>query len=155
MRGEDRGPVGMSSRDSETTKAQRRMREFEVVPREIEKLAAEVVDAAFRVHKTLGPGLLESVYEVSLAYELRKRGLKLETQVELPVMYESVRLETGFRLDMLVEEQIIVELKAVETMHPLYEAQLLTYLKLTGKRLGLLINFNVPPIRDGIRRIIL
>jgi GxxExxY protein len=131
------------------------MREFEVVPREIEKLAAEVVDAAFRVHKTLGPGLLESVYEVSLAYELRKRGLKLETQVELPVMYESVRLETGFRLDMLVEEQIIVELKAVETMHPLYEAQLLTYLKLTGKRLGLLINFNVPPIRDGIRRIIL
>jgi GxxExxY protein len=131
------------------------MREFEVVPREIEKLAAEVVDAAFRVHKTLGPGLLESVYEVSLAYELRKRGLKLETQVELPVMYESVRLETGFRLDMLVEEQIIVELKAVETMHPLYEAQLLTYLKLTGKRLGLLINFNVPLIKDGIRRIIL
>jgi GxxExxY protein len=105
--------------------------------------------------KTLGPGLLESVYEVSLAYELRKRGLKLETQVELPVMYESVRLETGFRLDMMVEEQIIVELKAVETMHPLYEAQLLTYLKLTGKRLGLIINFNVPLIRDGIRRLIL
>jgi len=86
MRGEDCRAVGMSPRDIQTTKAQRRMREFEVLSREIEKLAAEVVDAAFRVHKTLGPGLLESVYEVSLAYELRKRGLKLETQVELPVV---------------------------------------------------------------------
>lgn len=131
------------------------MREFEVLPRQIEKLAAEVVDAAFRVHKTLGPGLLESVYGVCLTHELRKRGLKVETQVELPVVYESVRFESGFRLDMLVEEQIIVELKAVETIHPLYEAQLLTYLKLTGKRLGLLINFNVPLIRDGIKRLIL
>jgi GxxExxY protein len=131
------------------------MKEFKPLDREIEGLAKEIVDAAFKVHKELGPGLLESVYEACLTHELRKRGLKVDTQLELPVRYETVRLDIGFRLDLLVENEIIVELKAVEIMIPLFEAQLLTYLKLTGKRLGLLINFNVPLIKNGIKRLIL
>jgi GxxExxY protein len=131
------------------------MKEFKPLDREIERLAKEIVDSAFKVHKELGPGLLESVYEACLAHELRKRGLRVDTQLELPVRYETVRLDVGFRLDLLVENEIIVELKAVETMNPLFEAQLLTYLKLTGKRLGLLINFNVPLIKKGIKRLIL
>jgi GxxExxY protein len=131
------------------------MKEFKPLDREIERLAKEIVDSAFKVHKELGPGLLESVYQACLAHELRKRGLRVDTQLELPVRYETVRLDVGFRLDLLVENEIIVELKAVETMNPLFEAQLLTYLKLTGKRLGLLINFNVPLIKKGIKRLIL
>jgi GxxExxY protein len=131
------------------------MKEFKPLDREIERLAKEIVDSAFKVHKELGPGLLESVYEACLAHELRKRGLRVDTQLELPVRYETVRLDVGFRLDLLVENEIIVELKAVETMNPLFEAQLLTYLKLTGKRLWLLINFNVPLIKKGIKRLIL
>ncbi len=103
----------------------------------------------------LGPGLLESVYEICLAHELKQRGLIVSTQVAFPVVYEDVRLEAGLRLDMLVEHLLIVELKAVERMHPVYEAQLLSYLKLTGHRLGLLINFHVPLLKDGIKRIIL
>ncbi len=122
----------------EDTKTQRR-----------EELAKAVVNAA------LGPGLLESVYEVCLVHELHKRGLSLERQVTLPIEYAGVKLDAGLRLDLLVEDELIVELKAVETMHPLFVAQLLTYLKLTGKKLGLLINFNVPLIKDGIRRVIL
>ena len=113
------------------------------------------MDAAFKVHKELRPGLLESVYEACLTYDLRKRGLKVDTQIELPVHYETVRLDIGFRLDLLVENEIIVEVKAGEVMNPLFKAQVLTYLKLTSKRLGFLINFNVPLIRDGIKRLIL
>ena len=118
-------------------------------------MAAEVVDSAFKVHSALGPGLLESVYEICLAHELRKRGVKFQTQVILPIIYDDVRLDAALRLDFIVERQLIVEIKSVETILPVFEAQLLTYLKLTGIRLGLLINFNVPRIKEGIKRIIL
>lgn len=118
-------------------------------------MVAIIVDAAFAVHKALGPGLLESVYEVCLCHELKKRGIPFHSQVALPVVYDNVRLDAGLRLDLLVADSVIVELKAVEKHNPLFEAQLLTYMKLTGKRLGLLINFNVPLIKDGIKRIVL
>ncbi len=121
----------------------------------LEHIVAIVYESAFKVHRALGPGLLESVYEVCLCHELAKAGLKFRRQVELPIIYDGIKLESGLRIDILVEELVIVELKAVETMIPLYESQILTYLKLTGKRLGLLINFNVPLLKDGIKRIIL
>lgn len=127
----------------------------EPIPVAVDRVAKQVVDAAFTVHSTLGAGLLESVYEVCLAYELTKRGLKAERQLALPVVYDNVRLEAGFRLDLLVEKSVVVELKAVETLIPVHSAQLLTYLKLSGYRLGLLINFNVPLIKDGIKRLAL
>ena len=130
-------------------------KKFLPVSPNVERLAAEVVDGAFKVHSSLGPGLLESVYEICLAHELNKRGLKFQTQVAFPIVYDDVRLDAGLRIDLLVENQLVVELKAVETTLPLFGAQLLTYLKLTNKRLGLLINFNVPKIKDGIKRIIL
>ena len=131
------------------------MKEFEPISPEIERLAKEIVDAVYKVHSQLGPGLLESAYEACLTHELRKRGKFVETQVLLPIAYDGLNLDAGFRIDLLVGQEIIVELKAVEKMHPLYDAQLLTYLKLSNKRLGLLVNFNVPLIKDGIRRIIL
>lgn len=106
-----------------------------------------------RVHTALGPGLLEGVYEACLAFELKQRGLQVQTQVEMPVCYQGVSIDTGYRLDLLIERAVIVELKAVEKLMPVHEAQLLTYLKLADKRLGLLINFNVPHLRDGIKRI--
>lgn len=132
------------------TKAQR-----EPIGDEVNQIAKHIVDAAFTVHSTLGPGLLESVYEACLVHELRKRGRTVATQVELPVRYDNIRLEVGFRIDLLVEQQVIVELKAVEAILPVHKAQLLTYLKLSGYRLGLLINFNVPLIKDGIQRLVL
>lgn len=125
------------------------------IPDDVNAVARIVVDAAFRVHSTLGPGLLEKVYETCLAYELRKRGLTVHTQVELPVIYDGVHLDAGMRIDMIVAENLLIELKAVEMILPVHKAQLLTYLKLTGHRLGLLINFNVPIIRDGIDRLAL
>ena len=125
------------------------------IPEDVNTLARIVVDAAFRVHSTLGPGLLERVYEVCLAHELRKRGVNLETEVELPVIYDNVRLDAGMRIDLLVGGKLVIELKAVEKVLPVHKAQVLTYLKLTGHRLGLLINFNVPVIKDGINRIVL
>jgi GxxExxY protein len=128
---------------------------FLAVSSETDRIAKEVVDAAFKVHSALGAGLLESVYEICLAHELNKRGLKFQTQVAFPIIYDSVRLDAGLRIDLLVEEKLIVEIKAVEIMQPVFEAQLLTYLKLTKMRLGLLINFNVPKIKDGIKRIVL
>lgn len=121
----------------------------------IEKTARSIIDGAFRVHTTLGPGLLESVYEVCLAHELSKARLNFARQQTLPVVYDDIRLDAGLRLDFLVNDLVIVELKAVEIILPVHKAQLLTYLKLTGKRLGLLINFNVPLIKDGIRRVVL
>ena len=117
------------------------------------EIAGQVVDAAFKIHKTLGPGLLESVYEEILAFELRKRELKLERQVAVPVVYESVRLEIGFRIDLLVEDKLIIEVKSVEKILDVHKSQLLTYLKLTGKRLGLLINFNEKLIKSGMSRV--
>lgn len=122
---------------------------------DLNRLTREVVDAAFRVHSELGPGLLESVYEVCLRHEIQKRGLVVRYQVPIPIVCDGVRLDAGLRLDLLVEESLIVELKAVEKLAPVSEAQMLTYLKLARKRLGLLINFNVPVIRDGIRRFVL
>jgi GxxExxY protein len=122
---------------------------------EIERVARVIVDAAFTVHKKLGPGLLECIYEVCLAYEISKRGLKVLRQVRVPILYDGVQLDADLRLDLLVEDLVVVEIKSVERMIPLFEAQCLTYLKLTGKRLCLLINFNVPLIKDGIRRIVL
>ena len=130
------------------------MKTFEPIPAEVERIAAAIVDSAFKVHSTLGAGLLESVYEACLCHELRQRDVPFQSQVVLPVIYDGVRLDAGLRLDLLVASQVIVELKAVEKMVPLFDAQLLTYLKLTGLRLGLLINFNVPLIKDGIRRIV-
>lgn len=124
------------------------------LPAEHEEIASRVLDAAFAIHRALGPGLLENVYEVCMCYELSQRGCNFQTQLALPVVYEHIRLDAGLRIDILVEESVIVELKAVQSMIPLFEAQLLTYLKLTGKRLGLLINFNVPLLKDGIKRIV-
>ena len=117
------------------------------------EIAQVIVDAALQVHKTLGPGLLESVYEAALAYELRSRGLVVETQVPIPVVYGEVHLEVGFRADLIVEGKVIVELKAIEAVAPVHKKQLLTYLRLADKRLGLLLNFNVELLKQGITRI--
>jgi GxxExxY protein len=117
-------------------------------------VAQQIVDAAYRVHTTLGPGLLESVYEAALAYELEKRGLRIARQQVIPVVYEAVRIHTGFHADLVVEDVVIVEIKALECIAPVHMKQLLTYLKLADKRLGLLINFNVALIKDGITRIV-
>ena len=130
------------------------MRVFEPLPAEIESLSKQTVDASIKVHRALGPWLLESVYETCLAHELRQRGLKVETQVVIPVVYDGVFLEAGLRLD-LINKQLIVEVKAVEQMNRIFKAQVLTYLKLANLRLALLINFNVPLLRDGIERVIL
>ena len=119
---------------------------------EINEITGQIVDAAMKVHTKLGPGLLESAYEACLAYELRQRGFQVATQVSLPISYEGVQLDAGYRIDLLVESQVIVELKAVEKMIPLYDAQLLSYLKLSGNKIGLLINFNVMRLKDGIKR---
>ncbi len=120
---------------------------------EIKEITGQIVDAAMKVHTQLGPRLLESAYEACLAYELRRRGLNVATQVQLPIIYEDVRLDVGYRLDLLVESQVIVELKSVNKMIPLYDAQLLSYLKLSGNKIGLLINFNVVRLKDGIKRL--
>ena len=125
------------------------------IPEKTDTIAEQIVDASFRVHKTLGPGLLENIYEVCLVHELRKRDLNVERQVSLPVVYDNIELDAGLRLDLVVNSAVIVELKAVECVVPVHHAQVLTYLKLTGHRLGLLINFNVPLIKDGIARIAL
>ena len=125
------------------------------IPKATDLVARQVVDAAFAVHSTLGPGLIESVYEQCLCHELAERGLDFKRQLSLPVLYKGVRLDGGLRLDLLVADQVIVELKTVEAITGVHKAQLLTYLKLTECRLGLLINFNVPRIRDGIVRLAL
>lgn len=128
---------------------------YEKVDLEVEETAKKVVDAAYKLHTTLGPGLLESVYEAFLCHELKLRGLQVEKQVALPLTYEGMTLDAGLRLDLLVEKRLVVELKAVETLLKVHEAQLKTYLKLSGHSLGLLINFNVPLIKDGIERVVL
>jgi GxxExxY protein len=118
------------------------------------EIAAAVVDAAFKIHTALGPGLFESVYEAALAFELQKRGLRVVRQVGLPVHYDEVKLELGFRVDLIVDEKVIVEIKSVEVLAPIHKKQLVTYLRLTDLRLGLLINFNVELIKHGIQRVI-
>lgn len=118
------------------------------------EIASEVVDAAYKVHTILGPGLLESVYEAVMVYELNKRGFKVESQLALPVIYESVKLNVGFKVDLLVEGKVIVELKSVDLLSPVHKKQLLTYLRISNKKLGLLINFGSNLIKDGITRIV-
>jgi len=120
-----------------------------------ERIAKAIVDSAYAVHSTLGPGLLESVYEVCFCHELAKRGLSFRRQVAVPIVYDGIKFDEGLRLDVLVEGLVICELKAVTAMNPVFQAQLLTQLKLTGKRLGFLINFNVTLIKHGIKRVIL
>ena len=118
-------------------------------------LTEKVIGLAIGVHRQLGPGLLESAYEECLCYELEQGGLSFRRQAALPVVYKSVRLECGYRMDIVVEDQVIIELKTVERLLPIHEAQMLTYLKLSGIRTGLLLNFNVPVLKDGIRRMLL
>ncbi len=126
----------------------------DVLSPELERIGREIVDSAFKVHCELGPGLLESVYEACFEYELKKRGLKVRRQVLVPIIYDGVVLKEELRIDLLVEEQVIVEVKAVEKMNPIFETQTLTYLRLSDLRLAFLINFNVKLIKDGIKRII-
>ena len=118
------------------------------------QIAAAVVDAAFKIHTTLGPGLLESVYEATLEYELKKRGVSVLRQIGLPVYYEELKLELGYRVDLIVGDKVIIEIKSVEALAPIHKRQLLTYLRLANMRLGLLINFNVERIKDGIHRVV-
>ena len=118
------------------------------------EVAKQIVDAAYRVHTSLGPGLLESVYEVVLAYELEKRGLHTVRQQAVPIVYQGIRIEMGFRADLIIEDQVIVEIKSVDAVAHVHKKQLLTHLRLADKRLGLLINFNVALIKDGITRIV-
>ncbi len=125
----------------------------EPIPDRANQLSAVIVDSALTVHKTLGPGLLERIYEQCLIHELTLRGLKVESQVLLPIDYKGLKIDEALRIDILVENLVVIEIKAVETILPVHEAQLLTYLKLSNNRLGLLINFNSPLIKDGIKRI--
>jgi GxxExxY protein len=118
------------------------------------QISGAIIDAAMKVHSALGPGLLESTYEACLIHELWKTGMKVEAQVCLPVVYDGVTIDAGYRIDLLVAGTVIVELKAVEKVLPIHQAQLLSYLKLSGKKVGLLINFNVLHLRDGIKRVV-
>ncbi|MBN1694688.1 GxxExxY protein [candidate division WOR-3 bacterium] len=120
-----------------------------------EKLAKKVVDSAYTVHKELGPGLLEKVYEVCFCHELSKRGIEFKRQIPIPITYDGIEFDEGLRLNVLIEDAIICELKAIDQINPLWEAQILSHLKLTNKRLGFPINFNVPLIKKGIKRYVL
>jgi len=127
-------------------------RNFNPIPEELDALGKLIVDAAYTVHKNLGPGLLEKVYEICLCHELTKRGLTFQRQIDIPVVYDGLVFDEGLRLDVLVENEIICELKAIEIVNPVWEAQVLSHLRLTNRRLGYLINFNVVNIGEGIRR---
>jgi GxxExxY protein len=117
-------------------------------------ITEKIIGAAIQVHRVLGPGLLESAYEACLAFELAKRGLKVEQQKPLPLIYERVKLDCGYRIDLLVEGSVVVEIKSVDALAPIHEAQVMSYLKLSGCKLALLINFNVGMLKDGIRRFV-
>ena len=131
------------------------MRNFKTIPNEINDIGKEIVDSAYTVHKNLGPGLLEKVYEVCFCHELKKRGLEYQRQLNIPIVYDGITFKEGLRLDVLVENKIICELKALEIVNPVWEAQILSHLKITGNRLGFLINFNVPLMKNGIRRFVI
>jgi len=120
----------------------------------LNRITERIIGAAIHVHRTLGPGLLESAYEACLAFELARLGFRVEQQKPLPVVYDQVRLDCGYRIDLMVEGKVVVEIKSVECLAPIHEAQVITYLKLSGCRIALLINFNVPVLKDGIRRFI-
>ena len=121
---------------------------------EVNKITGTVVDSAIKVHSVLGPGLLESAYKTCLAYELRKRGFKVVCEIPVPIVYESIRLDAGYRMDMLVENEVVVEVKAIAKVLPVHEAQLLSHLKLSDHRVGLLINFHALRLKDGIKRMV-
>jgi GxxExxY protein len=127
----------------------------EPIPDRVNFLSNRVIDCAIKVHKELGPGLIESVYETCLFYELRKAEFAVERQVKLPIIYDGIKLDAELRLDIWVERSLIIEVKAVDGLHPVHQAQLMTYLKLTRNRLGLLINFNVQLLKNGIKRVVL
>ena len=118
------------------------------------QLTNEIIGSAIEVHRNLGPGLLESTYEECMAFELRQRGLTVERQLELPILYKGSQLEQNYRIDLLINNQVIIELKSVNKIEPIHDAQLLTYLKLANKRYGLLLNFNVPVMKQGIKRLL-
>jgi len=122
---------------------------------EFDELSNKVIGCALEVHKALGPGLMESVYEKCLSYELAKAGLKYETQKAMPVIYKGIKIDCGFRIDILVEGKLIVELKSVDKVLPIHQSQVLTYMKLAGISTGLLLNFNVTKLKDGIQRFVL
>jgi GxxExxY protein len=130
-------------------------KKFEPISTELESIGKKIVDSAYTVHKTLGPGLLEKVYEICFCHEIEKRGLKYSRQVDIPIVYDGITFQEGLRLDVLIEGKIICEMKAMDTVNPIWEAQVLSYLKITGMRLGYLINFNVVNIGAGIRRFVL
>ena len=121
---------------------------------EINEVTGQILDAAIKVHQRLGPRLLESAYETCLICELRKRGLNVSAQVPLPIIYEEIRLEAGYRLDLVVGDSVIVEIKSVEAILPIHKAQLLSYLKLSGYKVGLLVNFNVELLKQGVTRLV-
>ncbi len=127
---------------------------IEPIPERINEITQSILNAAYEVHTVLGPGLLESIYEACLAHELRKRGHTVEKQVTLPVIYKGERMEVGLRMDLVVDGCVILEVKVVETLLAIHQAQLLTYLKLTGHRVGLLLNFNSLHLKDGIKRVV-
>ncbi len=126
---------------------------IEPIPEQVNKITHSILDASYEVHTVIGPGLLESIYETCLAYELREKGHLVEKQVNLPVIYKGIHMDAGLRMDLIVDGSVIIEIKAVDTLLPIHEAQLLTYLKLTGYRVGLLMNFNSCHLKDGIKRI--
>lgn len=130
-------------------------KKFEAIDPALEKIARAIVDSAYHVHKQLGPGLLEKVYEICLCHELAKRGVSTLRQIDIPIKYDGMTFNEGLRLDILAADEIIIETKAIDQVNPLWEAQVLSHLKLTGKRLGFLINFNVIRINHGIKRIVL
>jgi len=127
------------------------MEYLELSPQE-EQIGKAIVNAAYQIHKELGPGLLEKVYEVCMAHELRKIGLDVKRQLAIPIVYDGIQFDEGLRLDLLIDDLVVIELKAVDTLNPVWEAQIISHLKLTGLKLGYLINFNVPIIKNGIRR---
>jgi GxxExxY protein len=141
----------MNHRDTETQRETQRG----PIPDAVNEVSGVVVDAAFQVHQTLGPGLLESVYEQCLEHELATRGFEVKRQVQVPLVYKEVRLDCGFRIDLLVNDEVVVEIKAVDVVLPIHLAQILTYLKITDHRVGLLINFNQTKIKNGIHRLAL
>jgi GxxExxY protein len=120
---------------------------------EVNQISEKIIGCAIQVHRILGPGLLESTYEVCLIHELRKAGLEVQSQLALPVIYDGIKLDAGYRIDLLVENAVIVELKAIDSLLPIHEAQVISYLKLSGKKVGLLINFNVKQLIKGLKRL--
>jgi GxxExxY protein len=130
------------------------MQKFTQTTEQEESIGKAIVNAVYKVHKELGPGLLEKVYEICVEHELKKAGFKVKRQVDIPIVYDGITFNEGLRLDLLVEDLVVVELKAIETDNPVWEAQIISHLKLTKLKLGFLINFNVPIIKQGIRRFV-